>query len=76
MTSQTITVPILNDATFENSETFTVTLSARPMRPSPRLRLGTILDDGTGLGGADNDPTSSFDVMVVEENPFAVFMVS
>ena len=79
VTSQTIVVPILNDATFENSETFTVTLSgAVNATIADATGVGTIRDDGTGLGGTDNDiPTLSMSVPVATEgtNPFAIFTV-
>ena len=80
VTSQTITVPILDDTIFEQSESFTVTLSA-PVNAtiSDATGIGTIRDDGTGAGGADNDtPTLSVtDVPVTEgTNTHAVFAVS
>ena len=78
-TTQTITVPILNDSTFENSEAFTVTLSgAVNATITDATGVGTIRDDGTGLGGTDNDiPTLSMSVPVATEgvNPFAIFTV-
>ena len=73
-------MPILNDATFENSEAFTVVLSAAVNATiADATGVGTIRDDGTGLGGTDNDiPTLSVSNPVVTEgtNPFAVFTVS
>ena len=54
-------MPILNDAIFENSETFTVVLSgAVNATIADGTGLGTIRDNGTGAGGTDNDtPTLS-----------------
>lgn len=60
-TSQTITVPVLNDAVYEGPETFTVRLSD-PVQATIAVpaATGTILDDGTGPGGQDDDrPTVS-----------------
>ena len=79
-TTQTITVPITDDATFENSETFTVVLSS----PSNATitdgnGVGTILDDGTGAGGIDDDrPALSINNLATTEgtDPFAVFTVA
>ena len=54
--SQTITVAILNDAIFENSESFTILLSAAVNATiTDGTGVGTILDNGTGAGGTDND---------------------
>lgn len=55
-TSKTITVPITNDTIFENSETFFVQLSdpVNAGLPSPTGK-GTILDNGSGTGGTDDD---------------------
>ena len=80
VTSQTITVSIINDNIFEKSEAFTVTLS-NPVGATiaDGIGVGTILDDGTGAGGTDNDtPTLSVSSPVVTEgtDPFAVFTVS
>jgi hypothetical protein len=56
VTTQTITVPITNDAVFEGAETFTVNLAGavNGVIADP-TGLGTIRDDGTGTGGTDND---------------------
>jgi hypothetical protein len=80
MTTQTITVPILNDTIFEGGETFNVTLSgATNATLSDSIGVGTILDDGTGSGGNDDDrPIVSVSNVTVTEgiNPFAIFTVS
>ncbi|MEQ1851491.1 MAG: Calx-beta domain-containing protein, partial [Chthoniobacteraceae bacterium] len=80
VTSQTITVPILNDAVFENSETFNVTLSGPTNATiADGLGVGTILDNGGGTGGTDNDtPTLAVSSATVTEgtDPDAVFTVS
>ncbi len=56
VTSQTVTVPIANDAVFEGSESFSVNLSAAVNATiADGTGLGTIADDGTGTGGGDND---------------------
>ena len=78
--SQTITVPILNDTVFENSETFNMLLSgAVNATISDGVGLGTIRDNGTGPGGTDNDtPTASVSSPVVTEgmDSHAVFTLS
>ena len=80
VTSQTITVSILDDTIFEQSESFNVTLSgAVNATIADATGIGTILDDGTGAGGTDNDtPTLSVTNVTVTEgtNPYAVFAVS
>ncbi len=80
VTTQTIVVPITDDTIYENSENFTVVLSAPTNATiSDGTGLGTILDDGTGGGGADNDkPTLAVGNVSTTEgiNPFAVFTVS
>ncbi|MBK9219112.1 MAG: retention module-containing protein [Uliginosibacterium sp.] len=55
-TSATISVPIANDSVFEGPEGFTVNLSA-PSNATlgSSAGQGTIVDDGTGSGGSDND---------------------
>src|SRR5436305_9595765 len=56
VTSRTIVVPILNDAIFREHDWTTVTLSGRMNGTiGEALGIGTILDDGTGSGGTDND---------------------
>ena len=80
VTTQTITVPILNDAVFENSETFTVLLSS-PVNATiaDASGLGTILDNGGGTGGTDNDtPTLTVSNVSATEGAHtqAVFTVS
>ena len=77
-TTKTITVPITNDAGFEGSETLTVILSS----PTNALiwdgtGVGTILDDGKGAGGTDDDRAIKVsDVCVNEGSPYAVFTVN
>ena len=56
VTSRTINVAILDDSIFEISESFTVTLSnASNATIADATGIGTIRDDGTGLGGTDDD---------------------
>lgn len=55
-TTATIRVPILNDTVYEGAETFTLQLS-EPVNaglPNP-VTQGTIVDDGSGTGGTDDD---------------------
>ncbi|TAK89420.1 MAG: retention module-containing protein, partial [Burkholderiaceae bacterium] len=56
VTTQTVTVSILNDTLYEVSENFNVNLSS-PVNATiaDGLGIGTIRDDGTGTGGSDND---------------------
>ncbi len=59
VTSQTISVPITDDAVFEGSESFTVTLSgATNATIADGTGIGTIADDGTGTGGGNDDRPS------------------
>ena len=73
-TSQTVTVPILNDVVYEGSETFTLNLSApTDATITDGLGLGTIKDDGTGPVPPDvipdNDtPRLTIDSPTVVEN--------
>ncbi|MGB8166059.1 MAG: Calx-beta domain-containing protein [Chthoniobacteraceae bacterium] len=80
VTTQTVTVPILNDVTFEGSENFTVVLSAAVNSTiADNIGIGTILDDGTGGGGSDDDtPTLGVSSTSVVEGTdgLAVFTVS
>ncbi|MED5620099.1 immunoglobulin-like domain-containing protein [Ideonella sp. BN130291] len=79
VTSQTITVPVLNDAVFEGAETFNVNLTGPTNATiADNLGVGTIRDDGTGTGGTDND-TPALSVSsptVVESGGFAQFTVA
>ena len=67
--TSTITVPITNDTVFERSETFNVVLSNASVGTiSDDTGVGTILDDGTGAGGTDNDaPSFSIDDVTAPE---------
>ncbi|MFO0845540.1 MAG: Calx-beta domain-containing protein [Gemmataceae bacterium] len=54
--TQTVTVPITNDSIYEKSEAFFLNLSgATNATISDPQGVGTILDDGTGPGGTDDD---------------------
>ena len=57
VSSQTFTVQTLQDAVYEGSETFTVTLSNNSVGStiSDATGVGTIIDDGTGPGPFDPD---------------------
>ncbi|NTV13678.1 MAG: hypothetical protein HGA96_07095, partial [Desulfobulbaceae bacterium] len=78
--SKTITVAILNDtpAVFEGSENFNVNLSnAINAVISDSQGVGTIFDDGTGNGGADDDRTSfSVNDVSISEGGLMTFTVS
>ena len=77
--TQTITVPIGNDAVYEGAESFNVNLvSPTNATIADALGVGTIMDDGTGGGGNNDDrPTLSVNnVSHVESDPYAVFTVS
>ncbi|WP_323002844.1 retention module-containing protein [Denitromonas sp.] len=82
VTSQTVTVAILNDAVYEGSEQFVVNLSnaTADATIADAQGVGTIVDDGTGgPPGSDNDiPTLSVSSPTVTEgtDPHAVFTVS
>jgi VCBS repeat-containing protein len=80
VTTQTITVPINNDAVYEGAETFKVNLSS-PINAtiSDSQGVGTIMDNGTGVGGTDNDtPSFSVSSVTVSDDAagFATFVVS
>ena len=80
-TTQTITVPIVNDNVYEISETFAVNLSgATNATISDTQGIGTIKDDGTGAGGTDNDlPSLAVSSLTVSDQTvggFATFVVS
>ena len=57
VTSQTITLNIANDTVYEGAESFNVTLSGATGGAviNDALGLGTILDDGNGAGGSNDD---------------------
>jgi VCBS repeat-containing protein len=80
ITTQTITVPILNDNLYEISEAFKVTLSGPTNATiADGTGIGTIKDDGTGSGGLDNDaPTFAVSSVTVSDSVggFANFIVS
>ena len=80
VTTQTITLTIINDTTFENNESFNVALSSPTNATiADGAGVGTILDNGGGTGGTDNDtPTVSITNPTVTEgtNAFAVFTLS
>jgi surface adhesion protein len=79
VTSQTITVNILDDGTYEGVENFNVNLSTPTNATiSDNLGVGTIRDDGTGTGGTDNDtPTLAVSSPTVAEGGgYAVFTLS
>ncbi len=77
--SQTITVAIANDVVYEGAETFNVNLSA-PSNATlgTAISTATIIDNGTGIGGTNNDaPALSVNSVSVNENAgYAVFSVS
>lgn len=77
-TTKTITVPITNDTPFEGSETLTVTLR-NPTNAQiwDGTGVGTILDDGKGTGGNDDDrPIKIADVCVNEGSPYAIWTIA
>ena len=83
VTSQTITVPILNDNTYEGSENFNVNLTnAVNATVADRQGVGTINDDGTGpvppgVTPDDDRPTLTVSSPTVSEaDGYAVFTVS
>ena len=79
-TTKSIVVTIANDPIFEQSERYNVRLSgAVNATITDATGIGTILDNGLGGGGTDNDtPTLAVSDATVTEgaNPFAVFTVS
>ena len=81
--TQTITVPILNESgtpVYEGAETFRVNLlNPTNATISDNLGVGTIMDNGTGTGGTENDtPTFSVSNVSVADVTagFANFIVS
>ena len=79
VTSQTITVSITDDNVFELAETFNVNLvTPTNATIADALGVGTIRDDGTGLGGTNNDtPTLTVSSpTVLESAGFAVFTLA
>ena len=80
VTTQTITVNIINDNIYEGSESFKVNLSnATNATIADALGIGTILDNGSGTGGTDNDtPTVSIGNITVTDQTagFAIFVVA
>src|SRR5690606_34203271 len=78
-TSQQVVVPILNDGIYEGSEHFSVKLSgATNASIADDTGVGTIVDDGTGAGGTDDDRPSLAvsSPTVAEDAGHAVFTVS
>jgi hypothetical protein len=56
VTTQVVTVNIKNDGIYEGSETFNVNLSTPTNATiADGVGIGTIKDDGSGLGGSDDD---------------------
>ncbi|WP_374539644.1 Calx-beta domain-containing protein, partial [Micromonospora aurantiaca (nom. illeg.)] len=79
VTSQTVTVSIANDGTYEGSENFFVNLSgAVNATIADGQGQGTILDNGTGTGGTDDDrPSLTVSSPTVAENAgYAQFTLS
>ena len=78
--TQTVTVAITNDNLFEGPESFDLNLTnASGGTIVDGLGVGTIIDDGTGPNGTDDDrPVISInDVTATEDtDPFAVFTIS
>ena len=78
--TQTISIPITNDNIYEGSEAFKVLLSNVVGQATIANAQGivTIMDDGTGSGGTDNDkPIITInDVTVNETSGMAVFTVT
>jgi VCBS repeat-containing protein len=78
-TTKTVTVTINDDGVYEGSETFQVNLTnATGATISDAQGIGTILDDGTGSGGTNDDrPSFSInDVTVNEGAGTATFTVT
>ena len=81
ITTQTITVNIANDAIYEGSENFKVNLlNPTNSTIADNLGVGTILDDGTLIGGFSDNDTPTFAVSSVTSSDqvggFAIFTVS
>jgi len=68
-TSKTVTINITNDGIYEGSENFSLVLSnAANATIADNTGIGTILDDGTGSGGTNDDrPAFSIDDVTVNE---------
>ncbi|MGA1437766.1 MAG: Calx-beta domain-containing protein, partial [Ilumatobacteraceae bacterium] len=54
-TTKTVTVNITNDGVYEGSESFSLLLSNAANATIAQNGSGTIIDDGTGPGGTDDD---------------------
>jgi hypothetical protein len=79
VTTQVVTVNIKNDGIYEGSETFNVNLSTPTNATiADGVGIGTIKDDGSGLGGSDDDrPTLAVSSpTVAEDGGHAVFTLS
>ena len=78
--TQTVTISITDDNLFEGSHSFDLNLSnASGGTIVDATGIGTIVDDGTGPNGSDDDrPVISIDDVTSTEDvdPFAVFTVS
>ena len=78
--TQTVTVAITDDNIFEGPHSFDINLTnASGGTIVDGLGIGTIIDDGTGPNGTDDDrPVISIDDVTATEDtdPFAVFTIS
>ena len=78
--TQTVTVAITNDNLYEGPHSFDFNLAnASGGTITDGLGVGTIIDDGTGPNGSDDDrPVISIDDVTATEgtDPFAVFTIS
>jgi VCBS repeat-containing protein len=79
-TTQTIVININNDNIYEGAETFKINLTgATNATIADNLGIATIIDNGTGAGGTDNDtPTVSIAAITVSDQVggYAIFTVA
>ena len=78
-TTKTVTVAIVNDTVFEGNENFTVSLSAPTNATLGNGTVNTVIhDDGTGLGGTNDDRLTVISVSnpTVSEGSNLVFTVT